>query len=194
MAYLSERVRRDFLTTCAGIEQGSLRLVTPEGEVHHFGRGQPEADMHLQDWSVITALAARGDIGLGETYVAGLWDTDSIDNLVQIAILNLGNFHDYAYASWWNTLKYRVVDCVLRANSRRGAARNIRAHYDVGNEFYQLWLDPSMTYSSALFDTGDNDLMRAQHRKYDRILDHLVPGERILEIGCGWGGFAERAA
>lgn len=82
----------------------------------------------------------------------------------------------------------------MRANSRRGAARNIRAHYDVGNEFYQLWLDPSMTYSSALFEDGDTDLQRAQARKYDRILDRLTDGEQVLEIGCGWGGFAERAA
>ncbi len=82
----------------------------------------------------------------------------------------------------------------MRANSRRGAPRNIRAHYDVGNEFYQLWLDQGMTYSSAMFAPGDDDLGRAQNRKYDRILGRLGSGERVLEIGCGWGGFAERAA
>lgn len=88
----------------------------------------------------------------------------------------------------------RLIDRILRANSRRGSSRNIRAHYDVGNEFYQLWLDPGMTYSSALFAPGDDDLYRGQNRKYDRILDRLNDKEQVLEIGCGWGGFAERAA
>lgn len=194
MLFLTDRVKRDFLSTCEGIEHGSLRLKTPEGDVHYFGKGAPEADIDIHDWAVVSALAARGDIGLGETFVEGMWDTSSIDALVQVSLLNIDNFRDYAYASFWNSLKYRTVDRILRANSRRGAARNIRAHYDVGNEFYQLWLDPSMTYSSALFKAGDNDLMRAQNRKYDRILNRLPEGERILEIGCGWGGFAERAA
>jgi len=82
----------------------------------------------------------------------------------------------------------------MRANSRRGSSRNIRAHYDVGNEFYQLWLDQSMTYSSGLFAEGDNDLGRAQARKYQRILDRIGTAENVLEVGCGWGGFAEQAA
>jgi cyclopropane-fatty-acyl-phospholipid synthase len=87
----------------------------------------------------------------------------------------------------------RLLDRILRLNSIRGSSRNIRAHYDVGNEFYQLWLDTGMTYSSALFDDGD-DLETAQGRKNDRILSRLAPGEAVLEIGCGWGGFAEAAA
>lgn len=194
MLFVTNRVRADFLRTCEGITHGSLRLHTPEGEIHDFGQGAPEAEMQIHDWSVVTAIAARGDIGLGETYVAGLWDTPSIENVVRVALLNLMQFETYAYASFWNGLKFRAVDRILRANSPRGAARNIRAHYDVGNEFYQLWLDPSMTYSSGLFEEGDNDLERAQARKYDRILDRLTGGQRVLEIGCGWGGFAERAA
>ncbi|MFD3190078.1 class I SAM-dependent methyltransferase [Sedimentitalea sp. HM32M-2] len=194
MLYLSNRVKNDFLRTCEGIAQGSLRLYTPEGEIHDFGQGRPEAEMRIHDWSVVTTLAARGDVGLGETYVAGLWDTPSVEDLVRVALLNLDRFQGYAYAGFWNSLKFRIVDRLIRANSTRGAARNIRAHYDVGNEFYQLWLDPGMTYSSAMFAPGDDDLGRAQNRKYDRILDRLDKGERVLEIGCGWGGFAERAA
>lgn len=194
MLYLSNRVKNDFLRTCEGIAQGSLRLYTPEGEIHDFGQGQPQAEMRIHDWSVVTTLAARGDVGLGETFVAGLWDTPSVENLVRVALLNLDRFQGYAYAGFWNSLKFRIVDRLIRANSTRGAARNIRAHYDVGNEFYQLWLDPGMTYSSAMFAPGDDDLLRGQTRKYDRILDRLGGGERVLEIGCGWGGFAERAA
>lgn len=194
MTYLSHRVKSGFLDTCAGIQVGSLRISTPEGEVFDFGQGSPEAEMKINDWSAISALLARGDIGLGEAYVAGLWDTPSIEDLVTVALKNLDQFHNYAYAGFWNNLKFRVVNHLMRANSLRGAARNIRAHYDVGNEFYQLWLDESMTYSAAMFAEGEDDLGRAQDRKYDRILQRLNKDERVLEIGCGWGGFAERAA
>ncbi|MCG7573722.1 cyclopropane-fatty-acyl-phospholipid synthase family protein [Phaeobacter sp. CNT1-3] len=194
MLFLSKRVKQDFLATCERMRHGTLHLSTPEGERYTFGAGDPVAEMRLHDWSVVTTLASRGDIGLGEAYVAGLWDTPSIEALSQVALLNLEEFAGYAYAGFWATLKFRVVDRLMRSNSRRGAARNIRAHYDVGNEFYQLWLDDTMTYSSAIYAAGDNDLARAQNRKYDRILDRLSDGEQVLEIGCGWGGFAERAA
>lgn len=194
MLFLTMRVKHDFLDTCSRINSGSLRLRTPEGEVLDFGRGSPAAEMQIYDWSVVTAIASRGDIGLGETYVAGLWDTPSIADLTQVALKNLDQFRGYAYAGFWNSLKFRVVNRLMRANSLRGAARNIRAHYDVGNEFYQSILDDGMTYSSAMFVDGDSDLTRAQNRKYDRILSRLGKAERVLEVGCGWGGFAERAA
>lgn len=194
MLFLTNRVKRDFLDSCAQISEGSLRLRTPEGEIYDFGAGSPAAEMHIYDWSVVTAIAARGDIGLGETYVAGLWKTPSIEDLTVIALTNIDQFKDYAYAGFWNSLKFKTVHRLMRANSLKGASRNIRAHYDVGNEFFQLWLDESMTYSSAMFAPGDTDLTRAQNRKYDRILNRLTTGERVLEIGCGWGGFAERAA
>ncbi len=194
MNFLDKRVRHEFLSCCEGMRQGTLHLITPEGEKYVFGTDGPEAEMRLHDWSVIPAMAARGDVGLGETYVEGLWDTPSIEGLTAVALRNLDHFDQFAHPSPWNTLRYRVVDRIMRANSRRGAARNIRSHYDVGNEFYQLWLDRGMTYSSALFAEGDNSLESAQNRKYDRILNRLGDGERVLEIGCGWGGFAERAA
>jgi cyclopropane-fatty-acyl-phospholipid synthase len=194
MLFLSKRVKHDFLETCARIQSGSLRLYTPEGEIFDFGTGAPAAEMQIHDWSVVTSIAARGDIGLGETYVAGLWDSPAIETLTQVALRNLEAFQGYAYAGFWNSLKFRVVNHLMRANSRRGAARNIRKHYDVGNNFYQLWLDEGMTYSSALFDGDDTDLVRGQNRKYDRILGQISDRESVLEIGCGWGGFAERAA
>ena len=194
MLFLTKRVKHDFLESCSRITIGSLRLRTPEGEVLDFGQGSPAAEMKINDWSVVTAVAARGDIGLGETYVAGLWDTPSIAGLSEVALMNMDKFDGFAYAGFWNSLKFRFVNRFMRTNSVRGASRNIRAHYDVGNEFYQLWLDEGMTYSSAMFAAGDNDLHRAQNRKYDRILQRLDQSERVLEIGCGWGGFAERAA
>lgn len=194
MLTLTKRVKHDFLESCSQIKSGTLHLTTPEGEQHVFGQGEPEAAMHIRDWSAVTAMAARGDVGLGEAYVAGLWDTPSIEDVVTVALRNLDRVSNYAYPSFWNGMKFRLVDRILRANSRSGASRNIRAHYDVGNEFYQLWLDSSMTYSSALYTADDRDLERAQMRKYDRVLDRLGNDGQVLEIGCGWGGFAERAA
>lgn len=195
MSFITNRVKRDFLESCDRIRLGSLRLITPEGDIHDFGTGDaPHAEMKLHDWSVVTALAARGDIGFGETYVAGLWDSPSIDLLTQVALLNRDQLANYSDPTPWSTFKFRAIDRILRANSKRGAQRNIKAHYDVGNEFYQLWLDESMTYSSAIFDGADTDLGRGQARKYDRILGRTGNAERILEVGCGWGGFAERAA
>lgn len=194
MYFVTKRVKRDFLDTCARITSGSLRLRTPEGEVHDFGQGSPLAEIRIHDWSVVTAIAAKGDIGLGETYVAGLWETPSIPDLAMVALRNADHLQGYTYAGFWNGLKFSVLDRLIRANTLRGSSRNIRAHYDVGNEFYQLWLDEGMTYSAAMFGPGDNDLFRAQNRKYDRILGQVKDAERLLEIGCGWGGFAERAA
>jgi cyclopropane-fatty-acyl-phospholipid synthase len=132
-------------------------------------------------------------VGLGETYVQGLWDTPSVEGLMAMAMRNRDNLGSYDQANMFNKAKFRLVDTVLRANSRRGSRKNIRSHYDVGNEFYALWLDDGMTYSSGLFDLQDNDLARAQTRKNARALSRLSDGERTLEIGCGWGGFAEAA-
>ncbi|WP_127901171.1 SAM-dependent methyltransferase [Solirhodobacter olei] len=194
MPFATRRLKRDFLDACACLSEGRLRLITPEGERHDFGSAGPEAEIHINDWAVASAVAARGDIGFGEAYVAGLWDAPSIEGVASLALTNLSRLGPAASPGAFQRLKLRAIDRVLRANSRRGASRNIRAHYDVGNEFYQLWLDRTMTYSSALYAPGD-DLERAQARKYDRILDRIGPSvERVLEVGCGWGGFAERAA
>lgn len=189
---LAARVGREFLASCEKIRVGRLRVVTPEGTRHDFGEEGPEAEIEIHDWAAVTAMAARGDIGFGEAYVAGLWDSPSIEAVTTVALRNLDTLGGFAYPSTWSRLGFLFVDRVLRANSKRGASRNIRAHYDVGNDFYALWLDPTMTYSSALFGEGD-DLEAAQKRKYRRILSRLSDGESVLEIGCGWGGFAEAA-
>ena len=194
MVGLTNVVQREFLQSCEEMSFGRLRLKTPEGEMLSFGSNGPEAEMHIHDWAAVTAMAARGDVGMGEAYVEGLWDTPSIETLTVVALKNMQTFEGFAYPSTWNRLKFVVVDKILRRNSKRGSSRNIKSHYDVGNEFYQLWLDPSMTYSSGIFDGDDLDLGRAQMRKYDRALSRLAEGDSVLEIGCGWGGFAERAA
>ena len=193
--YLTNRaLKSQFLSTCERLRDGQLTLRTPEGGIHRFGTSGPEAEMIIRDWSAVSAMAAHGQVGLGEAYVQGLWDTPSVETLMTVAMHNRDQLGAYDHAGPFTRAKFRLVDTVLRANSRRGATRNIRSHYDVGNEFYQLWLDDGMTYSSGLFADGDDDLGRAQHRKNARALSRLGEGARVLEIGCGWGGFAEQAA
>lgn len=191
---ITRALRHQFFRTLESIEIGRLTLTTPEGETHQFGTTGPEAELAIHDWAVLSALVTRGDVGLGESYVAGHWDAPSVEAVVQLATLNFNALATYGEPSLLHRLRFLLIDRVLRANSRRGSARNIKSHYDVGNEFYQLWLDPTMNYSSALFEAGETDMVRAQNAKMDRILSRLGDGERVLEVGCGWGGFAERAA
>ncbi len=150
----------------------------------------------LDDWQVLERCLKSGDIGFAETYMDGRWRADHLPALVELFARNRAAMERAVYGSWLGGLVYRLRH-MFRANSRRGAKRNIAAHYDLGNDFYRLWLDPSMTYSGALFE-GDasRPLEDAQAAKYRRILARLAPrpGQRILEIGCGWGGFAELAA
>ncbi|WP_411351509.1 class I SAM-dependent methyltransferase [Leisingera aquaemixtae] len=194
MAFTDKALQSEFLDTCARLREGRLTLRTPDGARYQFGETGPEAEMQINDWAAVSAMAAHGQVGLGETYVQGLWDTPSVDALMQLAMRNRDHLGSYDQASPLNRAKFRIVDTLLRANSKRGARKNIRAHYDVGNEFYQLWLDDGMTYSSGLFGAEGDDLAQAQTRKNARILSRLGEGEQVLEIGCGWGGFAEQAS
>lgn len=190
---MSRLLHRRFLASLEGIRHGRLRLTLPDGSIHHFGDGGAEAELHIRDGRVPAMLAARGDVGFGEAWILGLWTTPALEPLLTLALRNIDRLAPWAAPRGLSRLRMRLTDRLFRRNSLRGASRNIRAHYDVGNEFYQLWLDEGMTYSSALFGPGD-DLERAQARKNDRILSQLSAGESLLEIGCGWGGFAEAAA
>ncbi len=189
------RQSRDQLLSALGrVTHGALRLTTPEGETHDFAgpRPGPEAALVLHDWRAVRQVAARADIGLTEAYRDGWVDTPDLAALLTFGLLNEDALDRYVYGNRWQELAIRAAYWLDR-NTRRGARRNIAAHYDLGNAFYALWLDPTMTYSSALFAKGD-DLTAAQLRKYDRIIDGLPSASGpLLEIGCGWGGFAERA-
>lgn len=188
------QTRDRFLTTLGRIGHGHLRLTTPEGQVHDFAgpRPGPEAALIVHDWRAVRAMAARADVGLTEAYRDGWMDTPDLPALLTFGLLNEDVLDRYVYGSRWQGLAMHAAYWLDR-NTRRGARRNIMAHYDLGNDFYALWLDPTMTYSSALFGPGD-DLTAAQLRKYDRIIDALPSASGpLLEIGCGWGGFAERA-
>ena len=187
-------MEREFLNAVGRIRHGSLRVETPAGVSHQF-QGDlpgPDAALILHDWRTVAALAARGDIGMTEAYRDGWCDTPDLEALLRLALLNEESLDAYIYGGRLRALATRAL-YVLNRNTRRGARRNIAAHYDLGNDFYRLWLDEGMTYSSALFG-ADDDLTAAQRRKYDRIIDNLAGRSgRLLEIGCGWGGFAERA-
>lgn len=189
------RSARLVLALLERLSDGSLQLDLPDGSRHHFGRGEPSAAMSITDWSVFDDIIRRGDIGFAQAWVDGRWRVDSLINLLSLTVLNRRALDAAVYGTWWGQAIDRIRH-LLRANTRSGSRRNIHAHYDLGNDFYRLWLDTSMTYSSALF-AGDHslDLASAQRAKNARLLDELAlaPGARVLEIGCGWGGFAEQA-
>jgi cyclopropane-fatty-acyl-phospholipid synthase len=178
------------------MDTGSLTLDLPDGSCRSFGRGEPAASLVVRDWSVFDHALRRGDVGFAEGWIDGRWSTDSLPRLLWLLVINRRALDAAIYGTWWGQLFDRLRH-LLRANTRAGSRRNIHAHYDLGNAFYQLWLDPSMTYSSALFE-GDatRSLEAAQHAKNRRLLDQLAleDGASVLEIGCGWGGFAEAAA
>jgi cyclopropane-fatty-acyl-phospholipid synthase len=179
------------------LQIGSLDLQLPEGSSIHFGtQTEPRAALRIRNWEVCAAVLRSGDIGFAESYVAGHWSTPDLRALLTLMLRNREVLERAIYGSWWGSLLYRLRHLTNR-NSRAGSRKNIHAHYDLGNEFYKLWLDPSMNYSSALFaGDGTQSLTQAQQAKMRRALAQcqLQPGQRVLEIGCGWGAIAECAA
>ena len=190
-------ISRRWFEALSQLECGTLHFVSPGGEEHVFRGPQPgpEARFSIRDWDVLRHAAARGDIGLGEDYINGAWKTDSIEALFSLFLINLERVDGFAHGSLFNRLAFVILDSFVRRNSVSGSKANIKAHYDVGNEFYRLWLDETMTYSSALYSRADMGLADAQREKYGRIIERFgTEPTSVLEIGCGWGGFAESAA
>ncbi len=192
------RLRRDTRLVFALLEKihgGLLEIRLPDGARFLFGEGEPGVTMQVNDEAVFARVLAKGDIGLAESYLDGEWDSPDVTALLTLLARNRDALRDAVYGSWRQLLAARLRHWFNR-NSRAGSKRNIMAHYDLGNDFYRLWLDPGMSYSSALFDGNQpQPLQAAQDAKYRRILDRLAaePGQSVLEIGCGWGGFAEMA-
>jgi cyclopropane-fatty-acyl-phospholipid synthase len=192
---------RLMLKMLATIARGALLLKAPDGAVLLYGDGSYPVALELKNWNLCGAVLRSGDIGFAETFIDGDWKTDDLPGLIALLIRNRDGIEGLIYGSWWGSLLYRVRH-LLNRNSRAGSKKNIHAHYDLGNAFYSLWLDDTMTYSSAVFGqpaaavAGRRpDLADGQRAKYRRILDQLAlaPGAQVLEIGCGWGGFAEAA-
>ena len=184
------------------LKHGTLDIQLPDGTTLHFGAatgdgGRPlRAAIRLKNWNVCAAALKSGDIGFAESYIAGDWSTPDLTTLLTLFIANRDEVESLVYGTWWGSLLHRARH-LLNRNSRRGSQKNIHAHYDLGNEFYRLWLDPTMNYSSAWFE-GDRqgDLVDAQWAKVRRALTEcdVRPGDRVLEVGCGWGALAECAS
>jgi cyclopropane-fatty-acyl-phospholipid synthase len=198
------RAARWALRLLERFSRGTLELTLPDGRHARFGAGQPQAQIHMHNWAPVQAAMQRGDIGFAESFVAGDWSTDDPVRVLRYFIRNRDAAEAMIYGSFWGGLAYRLRHWLNR-NTRAQARKNIHAHYDLGNDFYALWLDPTMTYSSALFaqtsvdphaSATEGELAAAQQAKYRRVLDELrlAPRSRVLEIGCGWGGFAETTA
>jgi cyclopropane-fatty-acyl-phospholipid synthase len=189
---------RMLLALLARLRHGRLDLVVPGGQVFSFAGDLPgpDATIHLGDWQVLDEVRRTGDVGFAEAYLEGRWQTPDLRALLELIAINRAVLERLLYGKWWGRLFYRLRH-LRRANTREGAKKNIHAHYDLGNGFYQSWLDETMTYSAALFEgESDRTLEQAQVAKYERILRRLDvrANDHILEIGCGWGGFAEYAA
>ncbi|RKQ96482.1 SAM-dependent methyltransferase [Maricaulis maris] len=180
----------------AGLTSCRLRVELPGGYRFTVGPEQSElsADWTIHKWNALLRIAASGTLGFSEGFVNAEWDTADLPVLLTALAREL----DQVSAARGRGGPSRILGRVqhwLNGNTRRGSRRNISFHYDLGNDFYRQWLDDSMTYSSAVFANDDESLADAQARKYRRICDSLKlkPGDRVLEIGYGWGGFAEVA-
>lgn len=180
------------------LEIGRVALHLPDGTQAIFegALDGPEAVIHLHSSRLLDRLAKSGSLGLAESYMAGEWDSPNLADALRVFLLNYDAVAPRLTHHKWVSRMLTKLRHRLRDNNRRRAKRNIAYHYDLGNSFYALWLDETWTYSSALFARADQPLAEAQAAKYQRLLERLdvAPGDHILEIGCGWGGFARHAA
>ncbi|MDG2528039.1 SAM-dependent methyltransferase [Caulobacter endophyticus] len=181
----------------AGWTWGELTIVTPGGERRHLAGAVPgrAATIVVRDARFAARVLANGDIGFAEGFMAGEWESPDLAAL----LTTLANNYDHIRRLFDGGLPMRVANWAfhrLRANTRAGSRRNVHAHYDLGNAFYEAWLDETMTYSSARFEHPGQSLEAAQIAKYEQLaaLMDLKPGHSMVEIGCGWGGFAQFAA
>ncbi len=188
---------RTVLKLLQRLTHGSLAVQLPGGSMQFFGThgAQPHAALRLNNWKGCSAALKSGDIGFAESYIAGDWTTPNLAELLRVLVANRKQVEDVVYGSWAGRLLYRIRH-LLNRNTKARSQKNIHAHYDLGNAFYELWLDDTMNYSSALF-AGDltQTMQQAQNAKVRRALSMagVTPGSRLLEIGCGWGALAEMA-
>src|SRR5258707_5836957 len=191
------RIVRLALRFGSKLRRGTLDVTLPDGRTLRLGGMEPgpAAAMKLTNYGFASRLLNGGDIRIAEAYLRGEWDTPDLTQFLYLFCVN----QDWMQRMLTGKPLVRFLQIMrhwFNRNTKRQARRNIYAHYDIGNAFYSAWLDPSMTYSSALFEDDTPDLTAAQHNKYRRLAEaiDLQPGQKLLEIGCGWGGFAAYAA
>jgi cyclopropane-fatty-acyl-phospholipid synthase len=185
---------RFLLAILSNLHCGRLTLTLPDGSQHQFfgAMSGPDSDLTIHTESALRRLLHDGKMGFCEAFMDGEASSQSLPTLIELAVL-----HDKYLENALKTNIFRQAGLrlfhMLRRNNKLGSAKNIAHHYDIGNSFYEAWLDPTMTYSSAVFDSETDDLTTAQLNKYKRLaeLADIQPGDRVLEIGCGWGGFAK---
>lgn len=183
-----------FIKILKNAQHGSVQVIFPDGQSQNFGHGPHVANVKVNQWAAFESLVNKGDLGLAEEIIDGQIEVDNIAALVEWACLNDQSLSRALHGTILGTMLYQLKRLLTR-NTKTGAKKNIQAHYDLGNDFYQLWLDQTMSYSSALFKQENETLEQAQLNKYDRMIDmlNIKSGDHILEIGCGWGGFFSRA-
>ena len=195
---LTQVAGRIALGAASRIRVGRLDVQLPDGSRRSFGERDSDirAELHIHDMQALKRLLVGGGVGGGEAYVDGLWSSPDLVGLISLAVANR---HALALSKGWWRIPARIARTAghrRNRNTKSGSKRNITAHYDLGNDFYRLWLDETMTYSSAVFATPEQSLADAQRNKYRIIAERagLEPGRHVLEIGTGWGGFALYAA
>ena len=175
------------------IDYGYLEITTFDGKILSFGNLNEnlKVKLKIQNPNFTYNLIRTGSVGLAESYMRNEFETDNLSNLIEITARNIKIIHKFAGALDVPILNY-VKNKIIK-NTKKRSKKNIAKHYDLGNEFFSLWLDDTLTYSSAIFDDKKKDLSDAQNNKYQKLIDLIRPnnGDKVLEIGCGWGGFAE---
>ena len=186
-----------FLKVMERIQIGQFSVTFPDGTKKNYTGKTPgrTGELIIRDFAAIPRIMSSSDIGLAESYRDGLVDSPDMTSLLLLCIENQNALEAVFKGNFFGMIYYRIRH-LFRANTRKGSKKNIQAHYDLGNNFYKLWLDPTMTYSSALFKNKEESLENAQKNKYQRIIDTINPKstDHILEVGCGWGAFATMAA
>ncbi len=187
------------LRAMTNLQHGSLKVTVPGGKTLQYTGPEPgpHAEAVFHNWGIVKRVFAHGSLGVAESYIEGEWDSPDVTSFLQMFLTNA---YGGGAESFFN--RNRLLNLISKfnhwrnRNSKTGSKRNISAHYDLGNAFYNQWLDPSMTYSSAIFRDGANSLEEAQEAKYKSLakLTDIQPEHHVLEIGCGWGGFAEYVA
>ncbi|MBK2357714.1 SAM-dependent methyltransferase [Francisella hispaniensis] len=188
-------VKKNLLESLDKIEYGELYLTPPEGETIYTKGAKPGpiADLKLKDWRTVVNLKLKSDIGFAADYRDGYWETSDLKSLIHLGLENEEAFGQYMKPNIFFKL-FHKLGYLTKRNSIKQSKKNIYDHYDLGNDFYSLWLDRTMTYSSALYKNQNETLEQAQINKYKNIVDKLDKKDgSIIEIGCGWGGFAETA-
>ena len=175
------------------IKHGHLKLTNFNGQVFYFGNIKEDlkAEIKIYKPGFTISIIKNGSVGLAESYMKGEFETNNLSNLIELTAKNIDLVYKFSGILDFPTINY--IKSIFVKNTKKQSKANIAKHYDLGNEFFSLWLDKTLTYSSAIFDKEDQKLEEAQKNKYEKLINLLSPknGSKLLEIGCGWGGFAE---